>query len=226
MTRVLLVEDETRLAAAVRRGLQAEGFAVDVVPDGIEGEWMATNTAYDAIVLDIMLPGASGHEVCRRLRAAGNWTPILMLTARDAPRDIAQALDGGADDYLVKPFAFIVLVARLRALLRRQPHERPPELVAGDLRLDPASRRCFFGQTEVNLTSREFSVLEFLARRPGNVVSKAQILENVWDFAFDGDPNIVEVYIRRLRRKIDEPFATNSIETVRGAGYRLHSREG
>ncbi|MCA9824386.1 MAG: response regulator transcription factor [Dehalococcoidia bacterium] len=221
MSRILVVEDEKRLAAAIKRGLESEGFAVDIALDGDDGEWMALETPYDAIVLDIMLPGQSGFDVCAKLRQAGNWTPILMLTARDAPGDEVRSLDNGADDYLSKPFSFAVLVARIRALLRRGSGERAPALTAGNLSLDPAARRCSRDGTEIALTAREFSVLEFLVRRAGVVVSKPEILDNVWDFAFEGDPNIVEVYIRRLRRKIDEPFATTSIETVRGAGYRL-----
>ncbi len=221
MPKVLVVEDEKRLAAAIKRGLESEGFAVDVALDGDDGEWMATENAYDVIVLDIMLPGQSGFEICAKLREARNWTPILMLTARDAPGDEVRSLDTGADDYLTKPFSFAVLVARLRALVRRGSGERPPVLSAGSLRLDQAARRCHRDGTEIALTAREFSILEFLVRRAGVVVSKAEILDNVWDFAFEGDPNIVEVYIRRLRKKIDEPFGAASIETVRGAGYRL-----
>ncbi len=222
--RVLVVEDEKRVAAAIRRGLEAEGFAVDVALDGTDGQWMAQENTYDVIVLDIMLPGINGYELCANLREAGDWTPILMLTAKDGDLDEAEALDTGADDYLTKPFSYVVLVARIRALLRRS--GQAPELVyeAGDLRLDPSSHRCWRGDEEIRLTAREFSVLEYLIRRKGEVVPKADILENVWDFAFDGDPNIVEVYVRHLRRKIDEPFGRRSIETLRGAGYRLASR--
>ncbi len=223
MARILVVEDEKRLAAAVKRGLEAEGFVVDVALDGTDGEWFATEHAYDTIVLDIMLPGQSGFDVCMHLRQAGNWTPILMLTARDAPTDEVRSLDSGADDFLTKPFSFVVLVARIRALLRRGTPERAPVLAAAGLVLDPAARTCRRGSTDIDLTAREFAVLEFFLRRPGVVVSKAEILANVWDFAFEGDPNIVEVYVLRLRRKIDEPFGATSIETVRGAGYRLRA---
>ncbi len=225
MARILVVEDETRLAAAIRRGLEIEGYAVDVALDGVDGQWHAEQAAYDAIVLDIMLPGRDGFAVCANLRAASIWTPVLMLTARDAKKDEVRALDTGADDYLVKPFAFSVLLARLRALLRRGLKERPAVLQAGSLRLDPAAHRCHRGEVEVELTGREFAILEFLLRQSGDVVSKAAIMENVWDFAFEGDPNIVEVYIRRLRKKVDEPFGCHSIETVRGGGYRLAAGE-
>lgn len=219
--RVLLVEDEVRLAGAVRRGLEAEGFAVDVALDGTEGLWRAREGAYDAIVLDIMLPGVNGYRICSALREAGNWTPILMLTAKDGEFDEAEALDTGADDFLSKPFSFVVLLARLRAVLRRGAPERPAVLAAGDLRLDPASHRCWRGGTEVALTAREFSLLEYLMRRQGQVVSKTEILEHVWDPAYDGDSNIVEVYVGYLRKKIDVPFGRRSIETVRGVGYRI-----
>jgi DNA-binding response OmpR family regulator len=221
VTRILVVEDERPLAAAIKRGLESEGFAVDVALDGTDGEWMAEQHRYDAVVLDIMLPGRNGYEICGSLREAGNWVPILMLTARDGRRDEIRSFELGADDYLAKPFAFGVLVARIRALLRRGAGERPQPVTWGDLRLDVASRRCSRGERPVALTSREFSVLEFMVRRQETVVSKLEILENVWDFAFEGDPNIVEVYIRRLRKKIDEPFGRHTIETVRGAGYRL-----
>jgi DNA-binding response OmpR family regulator len=219
--RILVVEDEAKTAAAVRRGLEAEGYAVDIAADGAEGLWLAEQNPYDVLILDIMLPELSGYDLCARLRAAGDWTPILMLTAKDGELDEANALDTGADDFLTKPFSFLVLLARVRALLRRGKAERPPVLAAGDLRLDPAAHRCWRGDEEVALTAREFSVLEYLLRHAGDVVSKSSILENVWDFKFDGDPNIVEVYIRHLRKKIDEPFESRLIETVRGAGYRL-----
>lgn len=219
--RVLLVEDEVRLAGAVRRGLEAEGFAVDVALDGTEGLWRAREGAYDAIVLDIMLPGVNGYRICSALREGGNWTPILMLTAKDGEFDEAEALDTGADDFLSKPFSFVVLLARLRALLRRGAPERPAVLASGDLRLDPASHRCWRGGTEVALTAREFSLLEYLMRRQGQVVSKTEILEHVWDPAYDGDSNIVEVYVGYLRKKVDVPFGRRSIETVRGVGYRM-----
>jgi DNA-binding response OmpR family regulator len=219
--RVLIVEDEKKVAAAVRRGLEAEGFAVDVALNGTEGLWLATENNYDAIVLDILLPGINGYKVCERLREAGNWTPILMLTAKQGEYDQAEALDTGADDYLTKPFSFVVLLARLRALLRRSGRTHRVICEAGDLRLDPLAHRAWRGDDEIRLTAREFAVLEFLVRRAGDVVAKSEILDNVWDFAFEGDPNIVEVYIRHLRRKIDEPFERQAIETIRGAGYRL-----
>ena len=219
--RILVVEDEAKTAAAIRRGLEAEGHAIDIAPDGAEGLWLAEQNPYDVVILDIMLPELSGYELCARLREAGDWTPILMLTAKDGELDEAHALDTGADDFLTKPFSFVVLLARVRALLRRGKTERPAVLTAADLRLDPAAHRCWRGDAEVALTAREFPVLEYLLRHAGDVVSKAAILENVWDFNFDGDPNIVEVYIRHLRKKLDEPFASRLIETVRGAGYRL-----
>lgn len=224
--RVLVVEDEAKVAAAVKRGLAAEGYAVDVAGDGNEGQWLAEENPYDVVILDIMLPGISGYELCARLRAKGNWTPILMLTAKEGELDEAKALDTGADDFLTKPFSFVVLLARVRALLRRGSRERPTLLEAGDLRLDPAAHRCWRGGDEVRLTAREFSVLEYLLRHAGDVMPKSAILENVWDFNFDGDPNIVEVYIRHLRRKIDRPFEREAIETVRGAGYRLAADGG
>jgi DNA-binding response OmpR family regulator len=218
---MLVVEDEKSVAAAVRRGLEAEGFAVDVAVTGTDGLWMATENSYDVIVLDILLPGLNGYEVCRKLREADNWTPILMLTAKSGDYDQAEALDTGADDYLTKPFSFVVLVARIRALLRRSGHSASVVYRAGDVSLDPITHRCTRGDIEIPLTAREFSVLEFLMRRAGEAVTKAEILENVWDFAFEGDPNIVEVYIRHLRKKLDEPFGRHLIETIRGAGYRL-----
>jgi len=224
--RVLVVEDEKKVAAAVRRGLEAEGFAVDVALTGTDGLWMATESAYDVIVLDIMLPGMNGFDVCAQVRDAGIWTPILMLTAKDGEYDQAEALDTGADDYLTKPFSFVVLLARIRALLRRSGRSERVIHQAGDLSLDPATHRCTRDGVDVQLTAREFAVLEFLIRRRGEVVSKAEILDNVWDFAFDGDPNIVEVYIRHLRTKIDEPFGRQAIRTIRGAGYRLDSDGG
>ena len=219
--RILVVEDEAKTAAAIRRGLEAEGYAIDIAPDDAEGLWLAEQNPYDVVILDIMLPELSGYELCARLREAGDWTPILMLTAKDGELDEAHALDTGADDFLTKPFSFVVLLARVRALLRRGKAERPAVLSAADLRLDPAAHRCWRGDAEVALTAREFAVLEYLLRHAGDVVSKVAILENVWDFNFDGDPNIVEVYIRHLRMKLDEPFASRLIETVRGAGYRL-----
>jgi len=222
--RVLVIEDERRVAAAVKRGLEAEGFAVDAVFDGDEGLWMAREQPYDAIVLDLMLPGTNGYQVCATLRDEGNWTPILMLTAKHGEYDEAEAFDTGADDFLRKPFSYVVLVARLRSLLRRGARERPVELNVAGLRLDPAGRRAWRGPTEIRLTAREFAVLEFLARRVDQVVSKSEILGAVWDYEFEGDPNNVEVYVRRLRRKIDEPFDSSSIDTIRGAGYRLNGR--
>jgi two-component system OmpR family response regulator len=224
--RVLVVDDEVRLAAALRRGLEAEGIAVDVAHTGTDGLWLARENAYDVLVLDIMMPGMSGYTLCRTLRDDGDWTPILMLTAKDGDWDQIEALDTGADDFLTKPFSFQVLLARLRSLVRRGGRDRPVVLEAGDLRVDPATRNVWRGDTPVSLTSREFAVLEFLIRRKGDVVSKADILGNVWDFDFDGDPNIVEVYIRHLRNKLDRPFGKQSIETLRGAGYRLDPRGG
>jgi two-component system OmpR family response regulator len=219
--RVLVVEDETRVALAVRRGLEQEGFAVDVALDGIEGLWLARQHPYDIMVLDLMLPGMNGYQICRTLREEGNWAPILILTAKDGEHDEAEALDTGADDFLSKPFSYVVLLARVRALVRRGRRARPVVLEVGDLKLDPAAHRCWRGDTEVRLTAREFAVLEFLMSRAGDVVTKSDVLAHVWDFDFEGDPNIVEVYVRYLRRKLDEPFGRRSIETIRGAGYRL-----
>ncbi|MGH3384083.1 MAG: response regulator transcription factor [Nocardioidaceae bacterium] len=224
--RVLVVEDEKRLAAGLRNGLAAEGFAVDITLDGTDGLWMARENPYDAIVLDIMLPGVNGYKICEALRADGNWTPILMLTAKDGEWDQVEALDTGADDYLTKPFSFAILVARLRALIRRGATERPTVLEAGDLRLDPAARKVWRGEVEVDLTTREQALLEFLLRHKGDIVSKREILDHVWDYDFEGDPNIVEVYVRHLRNKLDRPFDREAIETLRGAGYRLASHGG
>lgn len=224
--RILVVEDDKHLASSIKRGLEAEGFAVDVELDGDGGLWRAKETGYDSIVLDIMLPGLSGYKVCAELRDAGVWTPILMLTAKDGEFDEAEALDTGADDFLTKPFSFVVLVARIRALLRRGQQDRPTVLSSGDLRLDPALHRVWRRDVEVKLTSRQFSLLEFLMRRPGEALSKAEILSHVWDYAFEGDPNIVEVYIRHLRKKIDEPFGRKAIETIRFVGYRLDPNGG
>jgi DNA-binding response OmpR family regulator len=217
MMRALVVEDEPRLATGLRNGLEAEGYAVDVALTGTDGLWFAREHGYDVVLLDLMLPEIDGFEICAALRAERVWTPILMLTARDADTDQVRALDLGADDYLTKPFSYAVLIARLRALVRRGAAERPAVLEAGELRLDPAARRAWWGRQELVLTARELSLLEFLIRRCGEVVSKRTILEHVWDDDFDGDPNIVEVYIRRLRVKL----GTNSITTVRGSGYRL-----
>jgi two-component system OmpR family response regulator len=224
--RVLVVEDEARLVETVRRALTAEGFNVDVALDGADGLWAATENAYDAVVLDIMLPKLSGYRVCQQLREAGVWTPVLMLTAKDGEYDQADAFDLGADDYLTKPFSFVVLIARLRALIRRGAPERPTVLVAGDLQLDPARRRVYRGEQEVALTPREFGLLDFLLRHRGDVVTKTEILQNVWDANYDGDPNVVEVYVGYLRRKIDAPYNRKSIQTVRGMGYRLAADGG
>jgi DNA-binding response OmpR family regulator len=219
--KLLLVEDDATLAATLRRGLEAEGYGVEVATDGDDGLWRASEGVFDLVVLDIMLPGRNGYRVCAALREAGVWTPILMLTAKDGELDEAEALDTGADDFLTKPFSFTVLVARIRALLRRSAERTVAPATVGDLRIDPAGRRAWRGDDEVALTAREFDVLELLVRRAGEVLSKDRILGAVWDSDFDGDPNIVEVYVRRLRRKVDEPYGRRSIETVRGAGYRI-----
>jgi two-component system OmpR family response regulator len=219
--RVLVVEDEKRLAAGLRKGLEAEGFATDVALTGTDGLWMAREGPYDAIVLDVMLPGINGYAICATLREERVWTPILMLTAKDRELDEAEALDTGADDYLSKPFSHVVLVARLRALVRRGMQERPAVLTIDDLTLDPGAHRVTRGGVEIELTTREIAILEYLLRHQGLVVSKAELLEHVWDYNFEGDDNIVEVYMRRLRNKLDRPFGISSIETVRGAGYRL-----
>ena len=219
--RVLVVEDEVSLAEVVRRGLTREGFVVDVMHDGQDGLWAASESAYDVIVLDIMLPKLDGYQVIARLREAGVWTPVLMLTAVDGEHDQAEAFNLGADDYLTKPFSFIVLVARLRALVRRGAPERPVVMTNGTLSLDPVRRRVLRGETQITLTPKEFALLTFLMMHVGEVVTKATILDAVWDPAYDGDVNIVEVYIGYLRRKIDAPFSVESIETVRGVGYRL-----
>lgn len=220
---MLLVEDEQRLADLVKGGLASEGFAVDVAYDGRDGLWMATENDYDVIVLDVMLPRMNGYTVCAKLREAGNWTPIMMLTAKDGVYDEAEALDTGADDYLAKPFSYVVLLARLRALVRRGGKERPVSITVGDLVIDPAGLRCARGSVDIGLTPKEFAVLHGLARRAGEVVSKSELLAQAWDFSYDGDPNIVEVYISALRRKIDLPFGRSSLVTVRGAGYRLEA---
>ncbi|MEU0048795.1 response regulator transcription factor [Streptomyces sp. NPDC006184] len=224
--RTLIVEDELGLAAAIADGLAAEGFVADVAHEGTDGLWRALHESYDVIVLDIMLPGLSGYEVLKRLRRARVWTPVLMLTAKDGEYDEADALDLGADDYLSKPFSYVVLVAHLRALLRRGAPARPAVLWAGDLSVDPARRRCRRGEQDIELTAREFALLEYLVRHADDVLSKTDILTHVWDEHFDGDLNIVEVYIGYLRRKIDAPFGRHTIETVRGAGYRLRSGAG
>jgi two-component system OmpR family response regulator len=224
--RVLVVEDEKRLAEGLRRGLEAEGFAVDVAATGTDGLWLATENDYSVILLDIMLPGMSGYRVCERLRAEQNWTPVLMLTAKDGEWDQVEALDTGADDYLTKPFSFAILLARIRALIRRGQSERPAVLEAGDIRVDPSTRQVRRGDTVIEVTAREFAVLEYLMRRKGDVVSKRDIIDNVWDDDFDGEQNIVEVYVGHLRNKLDRPFGRAAIETLRGAGYRLASHGG
>ena len=219
--KILLVEDEFAITDALTRGLTAEGFVTESAANGVDGLWMAEEKEFDVIILDIMLPGMSGSEVCRRLRAAGSMVPILMLTAKDGEYDEADALDLGADDFLSKPFSFVVLLARLRALLRRAPADRKPVLTAGRLRLDPAAKRCWCDDDEITLTAREFSLAEFLIRRKGQVVSRNTIAEHVWDSELDIDSNVIEVYIGYLRRKIDGGLAGSGIETVRGIGYRL-----
>jgi len=220
--RVLVVEDEIGMADALRRGLEAEGFAVDWTGDGVDAVWRATENSYDAIVLDIMLPGLNGYRVCAELRARSIWTPVLMLTAKDGDLDEAEALDTGADDYLAKPFSWVVLVARLRALLRRGAPARPVDLTVDDLVLDRVRHRCWRGDVQIALTPRELALLEHLMREPGRIVTKGELLLHVWNLEQgEGDANVVEVYIGYLRRKIDQPFGRSSIETVRGAGYRL-----
>ncbi len=224
--KVLVVEDELPLAEALRQGLSAEGFQVEVRHHGVEGLQTARSGVFDAIVLDIMLPGLSGYRVCQQLRAAGVWTPVLMLTAKDGEYDEADAFELGADDYLTKPFSYLVLVARLRSLVRRGAPERPVVLSAGDLRLDPAAHRAFRGEQELALTPREFALLHYLLRNRDRTVSKVEILDGVWDAHYEGDENIIEVYIGYLRRKIDRPFRRHSIQTVRGVGYRLDGTGG
>jgi two-component system OmpR family response regulator len=219
--RVLVVEDEVRMAGLLRRALREEGHAVDVAADGPEGLWLATENAYGAVVLDVMLPGLDGFQLCRRLRESGSWVPVLMLTARDAVGDRVRGLDAGADDYLVKPFSLLELAARLRALARRDDRARPVVLAEGDLRLDPGAKRAWRAGTEVHLSPKEFSLLEFFLRYPGRVLTRSQIIEAVWDFAYDGGSNVVDQYVNYLRRKIDGPFGRHDIETVRGMGYRL-----
>ena len=219
--RVLVVEDSPKMASLLRRGLTEEGYAVDVVANGVDGVWMATEESFDAIVLDIVLPDIDGFEVCRRLRRANRWAPLLMLTARDDVSDRVRGLDAGADDYLTKPFAFEELFARVRSLVRRGPHERSPVLANGDLALDPAEHSVQRGGEPVHLTPKEFALLQYLMQHPGEALTRGRLLEHVWDFAFDGDPNIVDVYVGYLREKIDRPFGRASLETVRGVGYRL-----
>lgn len=219
--RVLLIEDDSRLADALARGLRDEGFAVDVANDGREGLWRATENPYDAVVCDVMLPRLNGYQICERMRAAEVWTPVLMLTALSGKLDEAEALDLGADDYLSKPFSLVVLLARLRALLRRGEPSRPALLTAGDLHLDPARHLVVRGQCPISLSPRQFALLELLMRRAGDVLSKREILDHVWDGSYDGDPNIVEVYVSQLRRKIDQPFGRAAVQTLRGVGYLL-----
>jgi two-component system OmpR family response regulator len=224
--RILVVEDEVKMADLLSRGLRKEGMAVDVASRGEDAIWMAEANPYDVIVLDVMLPGIDGFEVCRRLRGEGARTPVLMLTARGSVRDRISGLDGGADDYLVKPFSYGELLARIRALSRRGPIERAPELRVGDLRLDPASRRVWRGGSEISLSAKEFALLEALMRRPGDVLSRLELLDHAWDYAYENRSNVVDSYIRYLRQKIDRPFGADSIETVRGAGYRLREDGG
>lgn len=219
--RVLVVEDEARMARLIKRGLEEEGHAVDIAGNGPDGLWMATENSYAAIVLDLMLPGFDGVELCQKLRGAGIWVPVIMLTARDAVGDRVRGLDAGADDYLVKPFSLMELAARLRALARRDDRARPAVLAVGDLRLDPATKQAWRSDVELNLSPKEFSLLEFFLRHPGGVLTRTQIIESVWDFAYDAGSNVVDQYVAYLRRKIDAPFGRHDLETVRGMGYRL-----
>jgi two-component system OmpR family response regulator len=219
--RILVVEDSVKMAAVLKRGLEEEGYAVDVAGTGEDGLWMARENPNDVIVLDVMLPDMDGFEVCRRLREGGQWAPVLMLTARDGVPDRVRGLDVGADDYLTKPFSFTELAARTRALLRRGVRERPATLAVGDLTLDPATRVTSRGDTVIGLSAKEFALLEYFMRHPGEVLSRTRLIEHVWDFAYEGGSNIVDVYVRYLREKIDRPFGTHSLETVRGTGYRL-----
>ena len=221
--RLLVVEDDLKMAALVRRGLVEEGAAVDVARSGEDALWMAASAPYDAVVLDVMLPGIDGFETCRRLRDDGVWTPVLLLTARDSVEDRVAGLDGGADDYLTKPFSFAELSARLRALVRRGQKERPAVLEVGSLRLDPATRQAWRGGEAIDLSSKEFALLEALMRRPGDVLSRLELLEHAWDFGYENRSNVIDVYVRYLRKKIDRPFGVETLETVRGAGYRLKS---
>jgi two-component system OmpR family response regulator len=224
--RALIVEDEVKMAGLIRRGLLEEGYAADVASSGEEAVWMAGATQYDVIVLDVMLPGIDGFEVCRRLRGTGIWSPVLMLTARDAVEDRIEGLDTGADDYLTKPFSFAELLARLRALTRRGQVEQPPTLEVGTLRVDPRSRQVWREDNEIELSAKEFALLETLMRRPGHVISRFELLEHAWDYSYENRSNIIDVYIRYLREKVDRPFGVHSIETVRGAGYRLRQDGG
>jgi two-component system OmpR family response regulator len=220
--RVLVVEDEPRMASVIRRSLAKQGLAADVTASGNDSLWMAESVAYDAIVLDVMLPDRDGFDVCRALRKRGVWSPVLMLTARDAVADRVEGLDSGADDYLVKPFALAELHARLRSLTRRGSTQRPASITLGDLQLDPARREVKRGATLIDLSAKEFAVLETLMRHPGEVLSRFDLLEHAWDLAYDARSNVVDVYVRRLREKVDRPFGRSSIETVRGAGYRFN----
>ena len=224
--RLLVVEDDVKMAALLRRGLSEEGSAVDVARTGEDGVWMAAATEYDAVVLDVMLPGIDGFEACRRMRDGGVWAPVLLLTARDSVEDRVAGLDGGADDYLTKPFSFAELSARLRALVRRGRPERPPVLTVGDLTLDPATRNVRRGEAEISLSAKEFALLEAFMRRPGEVLTRLELLEHAWDFAYENRSNVIDVYVRYLRSKVDRPFGVESIETVRGAGYRLREDGG
>jgi two-component system OmpR family response regulator len=221
VVRVLVVEDDVRLASVIQRGLQGEAIAADVAVKGEDALWMAGSIDYDGIILDVMLPGIDGFETCRRLREDGIWAPVLMLTARDAIEDRNAGLDGGADDYLVKPFSFAELLARLRALARRRPAERPAVLVVGDLRMDPATRQVWRGDQEIDLSSREFALLETFMRRPGEALSRYQLLEHAWDYDYENRSNVVDSCVRYLRDKIDRPFGASTLETIRGIGYRL-----
>ena len=220
------MEDEVKMAGLLRRALEEEGYAVDVAAGGEDALWLGTENPYDAIVLDLMLPDLDGFEVSRRLREAGGWSPVLMLTARDAVADRVSGLDAGADDYLTKPFSFAELLARLRALMRRGAAERPPVLRVGDLELDPAARSVARDGSSIDLTAREFALLEYLMRHPAEVLTRTRLIEHVWDFAYEGDSNVVDVYVRYLRNKVDRPFGRDQIETVRGAGYRLRAEAG
>jgi len=224
--RVLVVEDDAKMASLIRRGLLEEGYAADVAGDGENALWMAGATSYDAIVLDVMLPGTDGFEVSRQLRHDGIWSPVLMLTARDSVEDRVNGLDSGADDYLTKPFSFAELLARLRALTRREKIEQPPVLHVGSLRLDPATRRVWRGHAEIELSAKEFALLEIFMRRPGRALSRYELLEHAWDYSYENRSNVVDVYVRYLREKVDRPFGAKSIQTVRGVGYRLREDGG
>ena len=224
--RVLVVEDEARIARVLKRGLEEEGYAVDIAGDGPEGLWMATANPYEAVILDVMLPGFDGFELCRKMREAGIWAPVMMLTARDEIEDRVQGLDAGADDYLVKPFSLLELAARLRALARRDDRSRPTVLVERDLKLDPAAKRVWRGDQEIDLSPKEFSLLELFLKHPGAVLTRSQIIDAVWDFAYDGGSNVVDQYVNYLRRKVDAPFGRHDLQTVRGMGYRLRLGEG